>query len=888
MKSTPRFAKWLVRAVADDHYGDALLGDLEEEFHTHIAPTTNAAAAQLWYWRQAVGSVGPLLRRRLARARARNAHVSKKRDQMGTLFQDLRFGLRAMRKNFSFSLVLVATLALGIGANTILYSVVDGMILNPFPFPNADRIVTVGTEYPRLGTGLNFVEHMSPAEYTDIREQTRTLENIVAWDMGNRQVSFGEMTDNLFTGFWWGNAFETIGMTPHLGRGMTEEETLRGDRVAVLSHRVWQSRFGADPDIIGKSFGMNGNPFEVVGIMPPRAEFSGMDMWIPMGVGPEVFPRQRRQFQIMARLVDGSSLEELNTELEALARRTELEYGREMEEYADWRMAGVTWTEANVRTLRPAAYTLLGAVGFVLLLVCSNVASLLLARASTRRREMAVRTAMGANRGRLIRQMLTESVTLALVGGVIGLAVAKVGTDAVARILSTQPFLSGTVELNSRVLLFTAAVSVLAGVLFGLFPALRASSSGVQSTLQSEGAAVAGGRGRMGLQRTLVAVEVALALVLLVGGGLLLNSVARLNAVDTGFEPDNVLTMRLTLPWEEYDGPAIGAFFQNLEEQVSAIPGVEAVGRGDQFPPVAFAFRRVATEGLEVTDEGQLPVALTSLTSPGYFDALGMSLVRGRTFNDLDVEGAPMVAVVNEAAAELLFEGEDPLGQRVRGGSDEDDPWFEVVGVVGNTVNVGPDQPPFPQVFANHRQMPGWSNQMYLLVRTSVEPFSVLPAIRSTVRSLDADQPVYQIRTAAQTLALSVAPRRIAANVLGIFATFALLLAAVGIFAVVSFSVGERTREIGLRVALGAGGHQVRSLIVRQALVPVLIGAILGLGAAVALGGLMGRLLFEVSGTDPLTLASVTALFGLVAFAASYIPALRASRLDPMEALRYD
>ncbi len=873
MKSGPGLARWLVRVAAGEALADAIEGDLEEEFHNHILPGSNRIAASLWYWRQVLGSLGPILLRRWTRYRRLPATPTKRENPMGTLLQDLRFSLRSIRKHLGFSVVVIATLALGIGANTILYSIVDGLVLHPFPFPDEDRIVTVGTEYPRLGTGLNFIEHMSPAEYMDIRDGTRTLENVVAWDMGNRQVSFGEMTDNLFTGFWWGDAFEPIGITPFMGRGMTLEETLEGDRVAVLSHRVWSSRFGADPDIIGKTFGLNGNPYEVVGIMPPRSELAGMDLWMPMGVGPEVFSRNRRQFQVLARVREGVAMEQVNTELEALARRTELEHAREMEEYVGWRMTAYTWTEANVRTLKPAAYTLMGAVAFVLLLVCSNVASLLLARSSTRRREMAVRTAMGAGRGRLVRQMLTESVTLAVVGGVFGLALAKIGTDAAAAILGAFPFVSGTVELNTRVLLFTAGIAVAAGILFGLMPALQGTSAGVQATLKTEGTAVTGSRKRLGLQRLFVGIEVALALMLLVGGGLLISSMARLNAVETGFNPDNVLTMRLTLPREEYDGPAVDAFFQILEEQVSAIPGVETVGRGDQFPPVAFAFRRMATEGLEVTGEGQLPVALATVASPGYFDALGVPIEAGRAFTDLDAEGAPGVALVNRAAVDLLFESEDPIGQRIRTGGEEDSPWFEVVGVAGNTVNVGPDQPPFPQVFVNHRQTSDWANQMYLIVRTAVDPYTVLPNIRSTVRELDADQPVYQIRTAQEALAASTAPRQLAANVLTMFAAFALALAAVGIFAVVTFAVGERTREIGLRIALGAQSGDVRKLVVKQALVPVVLGAIAGLGGAMALSRLMGQLLFEVSGTDPMTLLLVTLVFGAVAVTASYLPA---------------
>ena len=886
MKYPPPIARWVLRQCAGSVHGDAMVGDLDEEFHDHVLGERSLFEARMWYRAQVIKSLGPTLLQRAHRA-AENRHSGKMGDgMMSTFLHDLRFALRGVRKSPAFASLVILTLALGIAANTIIYSVVDGLILHPYPFPEADRLIAVGTEFPKLGTDLSFVEHISPPEYMDIRDQARTLEKVVAWDMGNRQVSFGDVTENLFTGFWWGDAFETIRLPAFMGRGMTLEETLRGDRVAVLSHRVWETRFGADPDMVGNTIGMNGNPYTVVGIMPARTIIYGMDLWIPMGVGPEAIPRQRRQWQVMARMRDGSSMAEVNTELEGISRRVEQEYLAEMEEYEGWHMRALTWTEANVRTFKLAAFVLMGAVGFVLLLVCSNVASLILARSSGRRREMAVRTALGAGRIRLIRQILTESVALALVGGVLGVGMAYFGTTTLADIASRQPFLAGAVELSTRVLVFSAVVSVSAGILFGLFPALQHSMSDIQEVLKAEGSGATSGVRRLRLQRACVVVEVALALVLLVGGGLLVNTVMHLNSAETGFQPDQVVSMRLTLPWEEYDGPAIGAFFQELEERVGAIPGVEAVGRGAQFPPINFAWNRIAAEGLVVVEEGQLPMTMTTLASPGYFGALGIPLQRGRSFNDLDVEGSPPVAVINDAAAELLFPGRDPIGSRIRSGADSEDPWFEVVGVVGNTINQGIARAPAPEVFANHRQMPGWSNQMFLLVRTEVEPLSVIPAIRETVRAMDPDQPIYRIQKLNDVLVLSTAPQRIAAGVLSVFAAFALTLAAVGIFAVVSFAVGERTREIGLRVALGAEGGQVRALMVRQALVPVALGATVGLLGAVALGRVMTGLLFGVCGTDPVTLGSVVALFGAVALAASYLPALRASRLDPVQALR--
>ena len=879
----PTLARRLLLWLAGDD--EWLVGDLDEELAVYQQPSRGTRAARWWYRRQVLRSVLPLAARRVRRARSEMRRRRRRGDgMMGELMQDLRYTLRTFRKNLGFTAVILATLTLGIGANTLIYSVVDGLVLDPFPFPDEERLVAVGTQYPRLGAAdVDFIEHISPAEYIDIRDQSRSLERVVAWDMGNRQVSFDEITENVFTGFWWGDAFETLEVEPHLGRGITWEESVRGDPVAVLSHRLWTKAFGADESLVGRSIMMNGNPYTVVGIMPPRAVMYGMDLWIPMGVEPSVFPRERRQWQVIGRIAEGYTLPEVNAELEALARRTEQAWAADFEEYEGWRLEADTWTGANVATLRPAAFILLGAVGFVLLLVCTNIASLLLARSATRRQEMALRRAIGAGRGRLVRQVLTESVTLALVGGALGVALAWLAVGAVADVLATIPFLSGSVGVDTRVLVFTAGVSVLAGVAFGMVPALQSARGGLQAALKSEASGATAHMSRLRMQRVFVGVEVALALVLLAGGGLLLNSVIQMNRVDPGFAADDVLTMRLTLPWEDYDGPAIHAFFQELEERVSALPGVDAIGVGSQFPPVAFSFERVAVEGRETLPEGQLPTAMATLASPGYFEALGIPLLRGRAFNALDVGDAPTVAVINEAAADLLFPGVDPLGRRV---TVVDEP-LEVVGIVADTRNLGVDADPFPEVFASLGQVT-LANQLFVLVRTAVEPASLLPAIRSEIREMDPDQPVYAIRTADVALAQATAPRRIAANVLMVFAGFALILAAVGIFSVVSFSVADRTREIGLRVALGAAGGEVRWLMVRQALVPVVVGALFGLVGAVAVGRAIEGFLFGVSGTDALTLSGVVAVMLAAAVLASWLPARRASGLDPVRALRGD
>ncbi|HKG90903.1 MAG TPA: ABC transporter permease, partial [Gemmatimonadaceae bacterium] len=808
---------------------------------------------------------------------------------MQTLGTDLRYAVRTLRRNLAFAALTAATLALGIGAATIVYSVVDGVVLDPFPYPEPGRLVGVGPEYPRLGRELSFWEVISPAEYLDIRAQSRTLERVVAWDMGNRQIAGeSDAPERVFSAFWYGDAFPTLGVAPALGRGFSAQEVERGERVAVISHRLWLRRFGGDPGMVGRAVSVNGDPYTVVGVMPPRTLVYGTDLWLPMWATPEQVPRDARQFQVLGRLRAGATLAQANAELATIARRVEQAHGAEFKEYAGWRLVGRTWTDINVSMLRPAALVLLGAVGFVLLLVCVNVASLLLARSAGRRREVAVRSALGASRGRVVRQLLTESVVLALLGGALGAALALWGTTALAAFLQTLPLpIPGDVRLNPRVLAVAAGITVAAGILFGLAPALEVTRPDVQGALKSDGGGSIGSARRHRMQRVFVGVEVALALVLLAGGGLLVRSFLRLQRVDAGFDARGVLTMRLTLPREKYAPAAIAPFFQQLAERVGAVPGVRAVAFGSQFAPMTFQRAQLEIEGRDAAREGQLPVAFLTQTSDGYFRALGVPLRRGRVPDERDGDQAPPVAVINEEAARRLFPGQEPIGRRLR--TSKTGRWFEVVGVVGTTRNAGLDRPPQPEVFSSVRQALGQNNQLFLLVRADPaagDPRRLLPLVRREVRALDPDQPVYAVQTVEEAFATAAGPRRAATLTLTLFGLFALALAAVGIYGVVSYAVSERTREIGVRIALGARAGQVRRLMVRQAMLPVALGAAAGSAGAVALGRAMGGILFEVRGSDPLTLGSAVALLGAVALAASYLPARRASRLDPVAALR--
>ena len=880
----PRWATRLHRWVSDPHRVEAQLGDLAEEHDARARHDPEAAGR--WYAKQVLRSVLPSLRYRLGRWYRTRTNPNGE-GTMGRWTTDLGMTLRTLRRHVAFHGVIVLTVGLGIGAVATTFSVVYGLVLDPFPFPEPDRIVGVGSAYPRLGTDLEFFESLSPAEYVDIRDNTTTLEDVVAWDMGNRQIDGEGPPENVFSAFWWGDVLETLQMDAHLGRGFTEDEIRTGAPVAMLSHDVWTDRFGSDSTLVGDAVSVNGSPYTVVGVVPPGVDIYGTGLWMPMSVTPEVYPRNRRQFQVMGRIAAGASLAGVNAELAGIAGQVEDAWSADFDEYAGWSLQAMTWTDVNSMVFRTGLMVLMGAVTFVLLLVCANTANLLLARAHGRRREMALRRALGAGRGRIVTQLLTESVALGVLGGALGIALSFLAVRGVNGLLSVLGLpVAGSVEVNGPVLAFAAVVAVGAGVLFGLAPALHV-SSGIQGALQSASRGATGGGSHQRIQRTLVGVQVALAFLLLTGSGLLVNSFVRVHAVEPGFEPEQLLTMRLTLPREEYRGDAVPAFFRELTERVEAIPGVARSAAGSQYPGVAFSFREILFDDTEVDAGGTIPTTLGTVVTRGYFDALGVPLVRGRTFSEDDVAGAPLVAVINEAAALRYLGSTDVVGRRLKlGDAGPEAPWWEIVGVVGSTRNLGLDQEPFPEIFAHHPQMGDTQNQLFLVTRTRGEPRSYLPAIRQTVQEMDPDQPVYAIRTVEETYAQRMAPVRAATLFLSILGVFALVLAAVGIYSVVSYTVSERKREIGLRVALGADGGRVQRLVVGQALLPVVLGAGVGLLLAFLGGRGLDRLLYEVRGTDPSTFAAAALLLVGVAAVASWIPAFRASRLDPVASLR--
>jgi predicted permease len=800
------------------------------------------------------------------------------------VWYDLRFTIRSLLRKPGFTLIALGSLTLGIGANTLVYSVVDGLILNPFPYPEQDRLVVLGVTFPRLGREQQFVESISAPEYGDVHEQSATLDRFVAFDLGNRDLGGVDEPQRLFTGFFWGDAFQTLGMRPALGRGFLAEEIEQGQPVAVISHRVWRSRFGGDSSVVGRNITVNGQPTTLVGVMPPRLLLLDADLWLPMWASTDVLPRNQRQFNVLARVKPGYSLEQVNSELAAISGRVEQAFLGEYPEYEGWHMSAEKFTAVFSRFVGPAGFIVLGAVGFVLLLACANIANLLLARWAIRQQEMAVRAALGAARGRLVQQLFTESMVLALTGGALGFVLAVVGTDAMVALIPPR-LIPGSAEfgMNPRVFAFTAILALGSGLVFGLVPALQGSKTQMQETLNAEGGRTTTGGAALRLRQAFIVAQTAIAVVLLTGSGLLVRSFGNLKNIDPGFNSENVLTLRITLPRERYQGDDVAPFFNRLVEDVARSPGVIGAAVTSQFPPREPFDGQFRIEGRDHSDEADLPVALATIASPNYANVLGVRLIRGRALSDTDDLRAPLVVLVNQAFARRYLPNEDPVGQRVASASGS---WRTIVGVVSDARNRGIDTEVMPELFLPLEQTSGVMNQLFLLTRTQGDPLASLSTVRAVVKDLDPDLPVYAVQTMSDRLATAVAPQRIATWVLTVLGVVALGLASMGIYGVISYWVADRTRELGVRIALGAAGGSILAMVMWQVTKLVAAGIVFGLAIAVTLSRTLRSLLFNVSNTDFATLCVAAGVLIVVALVAGYIPAHRAARLDPVSALR--
>lgn len=818
------------------------------------------------------------------------AHVCQqlKRSAMEAIGQDLRHAFRQLLRRPGFTAVAVMSLALGIGGNAVIVAFVDGFILKPFPYPEPDRLVAVGVTFPKLSSEERFIEAISPLEIADIR-RGRTIESIAAFDLGNRNISGGDRPERVFTGLALTDPFGPFGFPAALGRGFTAEELAPGGpAAAVISHRLWQGRFGGDPSLVGRVVKVNGTPTTVVGVMPPELLVLGVDLWIPWGGDPLAMPRNVRQFTAIGRLAPGVALDQANAELAATAQQTAAAYGAQFEEYDGWRLSATPWAVALMRDIRPFAALLLGAVGLVLLIACANLSNLLLARATTRQRELAVRLALGAARGGIARHVLAEVALLAIAGAGLGLLLARVGLPLLVSMIPAQANTLGvTASINGRVLLWTSLLTIGAAVVAALLPVFQATRTSPQDALKTDGRGATSGRAPLRLRHALIVSQIALSVILLAAAALMIRSFEKLRNVEPGFDAGNVLTMRITLPQEKYRGAAINDFFQQLVDTLEQTPGVRAASVASQFPPMGPFSTEFRLDGVE-TSGATMPTALITAASEEHFATLGVDLVSGRVIATADRAGTPRVVVVNRAFTSRFLPGVAPLGRRLTiGPAASPSAPMEIVGVVSDTQNRGLRNPPSPEIFVPMHQQTV-NNQMFLLVRSAGDAASMLPTVRQQIASLDPEQPIYSIQTLEDAIAADSFTLRFSATLFGVFAAVALTLAAIGIYGVMSYAVSARTQEIGVRLAVGADRRDVTWLVLGQVLRLTAVGLFIGIGGLLAASGAIRRTLFGVQPTDPLTMAAVAIVLASVALVAAWLPAWRASHVDPVNALRYE
>ncbi|MET0649708.1 MAG: ABC transporter permease [Pyrinomonadaceae bacterium] len=809
---------------------------------------------------------------------------------MRTLLQDVRYAVRTLLKSPGFASVAVLALALGIGANTAIFSVVKAVLLSPLPYPEPERLVWVRESNP----GADIPDEPASApNYNDWRTQVRSFDGIAAY--ANTALTLtdgGGEPERIPAVSTSANFFQVVGVAPALGRGfLPEEETTGQNRVVVLSHGLWQRRFGASPQALGQTMTLSGNAYTVVGVAP--ADFKSPvrgpkppEMWVPIAFNFDNSRRRSDYLSVIGRLRAGSTVEQAQAELAALAARLEKEFPATN---AGWTVTTQPLHERVVGNIRLALWVLMGLVGLLLLIACANVANLLLARAAARRLEIAVRSARGAGRGRLVRQRRTESVLLGLAGGGLGLILAAWGVELlVAMSPGNIPRLEEA-GLDARVLAFTFGVSVLTGIVFGLLPALSASKTDLAESLKEGGSrGSTAGQSARRLRSTLVVAEIAITAVLLASAGLMIRSFRAIQSVDPGFSPERVMTFDFALPAARYkEEPQIANFAEQLMTRASAIPGVERAALVDALPlSGGGSVLSFVIEGRPALPPEKVQDAEVFVVTPEYFDVLGIGHVRGERLGEQHRAGTPDAIVVNETMARRYWPDEDPVGKRVNLGNPATNPWMTVVGVVRDTRHGGLDKEPYPQMYGPAAQFP--RRAMTFVARTSADPATLVPALRRELAAVDKDLPLYNVRTMEQVLADSVSRRRFQMILVAAFAGVGLLLAAVGIYGVISYTVTQRSHEIGVRMALGARASDILKLVVGQGLGLTLAGVGLGLVASFALTRVLASLLYGVTATDPLTFACVSLAMLAVALLACVVPARRATKVDPMVALRYE
>lgn len=802
---------------------------------------------------------------------------------MDILLRDIRYGIRSLLKRPGFTMIALMALALGIGANTAIFSLVNAVLIRPLPFAEPDRLVWV---WGNMSSGSNRAS-VSPPDYLDYRQQNTTFEEFAASigvPIASNLTGNGE-PERLNAAAVTGNYFQALGTPPALGRTfLLENEKPGNEQVAVLSYGLWQKRFGGDRAIVNKTITLDGKTCVVIGVMPQGFSFpQAAELWVPINfdISPEMKVRKAHFMRPIGKLKQGVTLAQAQADTDAISKRLEQQYP---DSNQGWNLRMVSLREQLVGNTRSTLYILFGAVGFVLLIACANVANLLLVRAAGRQKEIALRTALGAGRVRIIRQMITESVLLALMGGALGTLLAFWGVELLVKLSEGSIPPTAQIRIDATVLAFTFLTSVITGVLFGLAPALRTMRLNLSESLKEGGRTDGDGTHRNRTRSVLVVLESAVAVMLLIGAGLLVRSLIQLQNVSPGFDPHNVLTMRVDLPRDKYStAEKSGNFFSQLESRINGLPGVEHVGMVSELPLSG------QPNDMPYTVEGRPPVSSDQAfdddfrrVNTRYFSAMRIPFLRGRNFTEQEVRESAKLVIISDLLARQVFPNEEPIGKRLIMAMNNQP--FEIIGIVGDIRHRALESTPSPAMYVPSNQAP-WMN---IVLRTQGDPASLAGAVRNEVRALDPDQPVAMMRTMDQWMETAVAGPRYRTALLALFAFVALVLASTGIYGVMSYSVSQRTHEIGVRMALGARRMDVMKLVVRQGMTLVTVGVALGVLGAMALTRVMSTLLFGVTAKDPLTFVVVATLLTLVAFVACYLPARRATKVDPLVALRYE
>ncbi|HWC76561.1 MAG TPA: ABC transporter permease [Blastocatellia bacterium] len=815
---------------------------------------------------------------------------------MENLLRDLSFGIRTLVKSPGFTIVAVLSLAIGLGANSAIFSVANALLLRPLPYKDADQLAILWSRSP----GLNIPQDwFSPGQYLDIKLQNQSFEETAITIGGSFALTGQGKPEHVDGARVSSSLFTLLGASPLFGRVLLPEEDVPGrPPVAVLSYGFWQRHFADDRDVLDRTLTLNGNSVTIVGVMPADFSFNkevmpavngiqNADLFVPLPLSESARTnRGNEDFNIFARLKPGISIADAQSDMDIIADRMKQQYPANHPPTGGLTISVVPLLQQVVGEIHLALYVLFGAVGFVLLIACGNVANLLLSRASVREKEIAIRTAVGASRARIVRQLMIESLLLAIMGGMAGAAIAFLAVDLLHAIGTENIPRLNEVAVDGRVLAFTGIITMLTAFVFGLAPAIRTSRVDLNEVLKDGGrTSGASGRGQQRARKILVVCEVALSSILLIGAGLLIRSYQRVTNADPGFNSHNVLSMRMTPPAVRYPTPdSIQTFYRNVTQRLKSLPQVEYAGTSYSLPmsTVALAWEPIKIEGYVPRSEQDSITSNVRIVSPDYFAAMGISLVNGRLFDERDTKGQPEVVIVDESMAERFWPGENAVGKRLQRASA--DGWRTVVGVIRNAREYSTEKEPPIAVYFPHEQY--MARQMFLLIRTTSDPVPMTQAITNEIQSIDPELPVFDVASMDQRLYDSFARRRFAMFLLGLFAVIALLLAAIGIYGVMAYSVNQRTHEIGIRLALGAGPRQILTLVLKQTSLLAAIGLVIGVGGAVALTRLMSSLLFGVSATDAVTFVIAPILLAGVSLLAGYLPARRAARVDPLIALR--